>query len=121
MIQTIKDWWNGMGRFKEQEIERLEAGEPEPEMDEGITVAEPKKYPESDFNNMQAKLFIKTVNDFQGYINLEWLAMFNREVVEYAINVANKAARDNAPESQWNRIYNAKRYWAIVNYLEETR
>jgi len=112
-----------MGGVKNQVIEDMENADMEPEMEPS-----PDDFPVSDppstvkeFSNLQAKLFIKTVNDFSGYVSDEFLDMFEINLIRYAINVANKAARDNAPESRWNRINNSKRYWAIVNYLEARR
>lgn len=124
VIKALEE--ENLGKVKELEIEAMENGEPGPEMElepspEDYPLSEPPpKYPPKKFSALQAKLFIKMINDFSGYIDTEFLSMFDRDLIKYAINVANKAARENARESQYNRIYNAKRYWAMVEYVDNT-
>lgn len=113
-------FWNNW--FLEQEESSEPFYEPTQEEMEGKKddfVGEPRSYPPKKFTSLQARLFIKTVNDFHGRIDAVFLDMFEIDLIRYAVNTANKAARDNARESEYNRINHAGRYWAIVNYLEE--
>jgi hypothetical protein len=73
-----------------------------------------------EYTLLQAKLFIRTVNTSRVYVDANFLSIFDREVISYAVNVARKAMREEAPTTEWNRFYNKGKYFAILEYLKET-
>jgi len=107
--------------FKSLFMSEMEATEP---VDESYV--EPIEEPSNDakpgtkeYTLLQAKLFIRTVNTSNVYVDANFLSIFDREVIRYAVNVARKAMREDAPNTEWNRFRNKAKYFAILDYLKE--
>jgi len=96
--------------------------EPSPEDFEKVSpeieIGEPAKRASKKYSSLQARLFIKTVNDYQGHVSSEWLGMFDRELMQYAVNIARQAALQNYEKHEYNRFFVAKNFWTIVDYLK---
>jgi hypothetical protein len=96
---------------KHSEIAAEQENDPMPERG-------PEAPAEREFTLFQARLFVKMINDYESFVDATILDMFHIGVIQYALNLVNKVARDRIDTSDYNRIHSPAKNWAVVRYVE---
>ena len=78
-------------------------------------------YPAGRYTVLQAKMFIKTINSVEIRMTDDYLGLFDKELIQYAVNLARMVKRETPHNfSEWNQFSDAKKYREIMNYLKRT-
>jgi len=70
------------------------------------------------FSNLQARLFIKAINDTTLKVDSTFLELFHVQVIRQAVYLSKKTLEStDAKKTDWNYFKSKRRYMSIIDYL----